>query len=138
MKSFEDEIIRELNKIKEPLISKNKFLIATGTLAYNFMKEISDRIGKKFEGIRLEIVPIVNRFFGETITVSGLITGQDLIRQVSEYKEFDKVIIPRTMMKADEEVFLDNLSLEEVSKKMNKEIIVSKVDGKDFIKSIMN
>lgn len=132
MKSFEHDLMVELEKIEKPIKLNKKYIIATGTLAYDFMKKISKEIMKKFEGLDLEVVPIVNNFFGEKITVSGLITGVDLISQLKD-KEADGVIIPRSMMKSDEEIFLDNITLEEVRKELNTKVMVSKVEGKDFI-----
>jgi putative radical SAM enzyme (TIGR03279 family) len=138
MKSFGTEIFEEIDKIISPIEKKKKYILATGTLANNFMVEMKDKIVEKFDELELLVVPIVNKFFGQTITVSGLITGQDLIQQLREYKDVDRIIIPRSMMKADEEIFLDNLTLEEVTKELGVPIIPSKVDGKTFIDIIKN
>lgn len=138
MKSLEDEINKELEKIKNPIVSNKKFILATGTLAYDFMNRMKDKILEKFDGLELEVVPIVNKFFGETITVSGLVTGQDLIAQLKGYENIDGIIIPRSMMKRDEEIFLDNLTIEEVSKALNSPIISSNVEGKSLIDRIKN
>ena len=138
MKSFEDEIIQELEKIKTPIDNKKKYIIATGTLAFQFIESIKEKILKKFNKLEIVVVPIVNRFFGETITVSGLITGEDLVSQLKNYEDIDGIIIPRSMMKRDEEIFLDNLTLVEVSKKLNIPVIPSKVEGKSLIDIIKN
>ncbi len=138
MKSFEDEIIKELKKIKTPINSNNRFVLATGTLAYDFMTKIKEMIVEKFNGLELIVIPIVNKFFGETITVSGLITGQDLVTQLKDYDNIDGIIIPRSMMKRDEEIFLDNLTIEEVSKILNIPVLASKVEGKNLIDIIKN
>ncbi len=138
MKSFEDEIIKELKKIKIPNQSNKRYVIATGTLAYDFMIKIKDKILEKFNGLELTVIPIVNKFFGETITVSGLITGQDLVSQLNGYDNIDGIIIPRSMMKRDEEIFLDNLTIEEVSQALKIPIISSKVEGKSLIDIIKN
>ncbi len=71
-------------------------------------------------------------FFGHSITVSGLVTGIDLISQLKNM-ESDGIIIPMSMMKSGEEVFLDNLTLEQVSEKLKTKIMVSNVNGKDFM-----
>ncbi len=138
MKSFEDEISKELKKIKTCIKTDKKYILATGTLAYDFMVRIKDNILEKFIGLELEVVPIVNNFFGDTITVSGLVTGQDLVEQLSAFDNVDGIIIPRTMMKRDEEIFLDNLKIEEVSQKLNSPVIPSRVEGKHFIDTIKN
>lgn len=134
VKSFEYEIERELEKIITPKRVNKTYILATGTLAYDFMVDISNKIMRKFNGLELKVVPIVNNFFGDTITVSGLVTGFDLITQIKKQDlDYDGIIIPRTMLKRDEEIFLDNLTLEEVSKELGVEIITSPVDGKDLI-----
>lgn len=138
MKSFEYEVSKELKKIKEPIISNKRYIIATGTLAYEFMNEIKNKILEKFHNLELQIIPIVNNFFGETITVSGLITGQDLISQLKEFNNIDKIIIPRSMMKRDEEVFLDNITIKEASKALNIPVIISDVEGKSLIDIMKN
>ena len=99
MRLFEDEVVKELSKIKTPINKNNKLVIATGTLAYNFMCKIVELISNKFDGLDIKVVPIVNKFFGETITVAGLITGRDLVEQLMEYRNYDKIIIPSSMLK---------------------------------------
>lgn len=138
MKSFEDEILTELKKIKTPINNNKRYILATGTLAYDFIVKMKDKILEKIHGIELTVIPIVNRFFGETITVAGLVTGQDLVAQLSSYDNIDGIIIPRSMMKRDEEIFLDNLTIEDVSKALNIPVISSEVEGKSLIDIIKN
>lgn len=138
MKSLEEEVDEELQKIKIGTKIGKKYIFATGTLAKDYMTRLKEKIITKFSDLDLEVVPIINRFFGETITVSGLVTGQDLIYQLKEYTDVDGIIIPRSMMKSDEEVFLDNITLEEVSSKLGIPVISSKVEGKSLIKIIKN
>jgi putative radical SAM enzyme (TIGR03279 family) len=133
MKSFEYEVEEELEKIKIPIKTEGKFIIATGTLAYEFICDIVNKIKKKFINLELVVIPIENNFFGKTITVSGLVTGIDLINQLRNCKDADKIIIPKSMLKRDEDIFLDNITIDEVEKQLNKKIIASNVDGKEFI-----
>lgn len=133
MKSFEYEVEEELEKIKIPIKTEGKFIIATGTLAYEFICDIVNKIKKKFINLELVVIPIENNFFGKTITVSGLVTGIDLINQLRDCKDADKIIIPKSMLKRDEDIFLDNITIDEVEKQLNKKIIASNVDGKEFI-----
>ncbi|MBU5439603.1 DUF512 domain-containing protein [Tissierella sp. MSJ-40] len=133
MKSFEYEIDKELNNIKVPINVNKKYILATGTLAYDFMSNIREKIIKKFVGLDLQVVPIINNFFGHTITVSGLVTGQDLIEQLKSYKDISGVIIPKSMLKRDEDIFLDNLTVEDISKELEVSVIPSEVSGKEII-----
>lgn len=138
MKSLEDEIQTELSKTYNLDILDKNVIIATGTLAYAFMEKISDMIMDKFKNIQIQVVPIVNNFFGKTITVSGLITACDLIDQLKLYKDVDEIIIPRSMMKSDEELFLDDFTIEDVRENLNVPIKVSQVNGRDLVDKIIN
>lgn len=133
MKSFEEEIMDELSKINDTIKMNKRYIMATGTLASFFIKEMSNRIMEKFEGLELEVVPIKNEFFGETITVAGLVTGIDLVTQLKQYKDYDGIIIPRSMLKRDELVFLDNITLEGASESLGMKITPCNVDGVDLI-----
>lgn len=135
IRSFQHEVEEELSKLDRVVVDK-KYLVATGTLAYGFIVDLFEKIKEKLRGLELEVVPITNHFFGEKITVSGLITGQDLIAQLKG-RDGDALIIPRSMMKADEYIFLDNLTLEEVEEELGMEVIVSKVEGKDIINKLI-
>lgn len=138
IRSFEDEIDKELGQILEPLIKNKKYILATGTLAYGFMEKMAKRIAEKFQGLQLKVIPITNDFFGHKITVSGLITGQDLLSQLKGYNSFDGIIIPQSMLKKDEEIFLDNYTIKDLTGKLNIPIIPSKVDGKELIDILKN
>jgi len=136
LRSFDQEIEDALDKVKTKNVNSKNIIFATGKLAYGFMEQIADKIMSKFVGLNIKVVPITNNFFGETITVSGLVTGIDLVQQVKSIESFDLVIIPRSMMKRDEEIFLDNITLVEAEKLMNKMIIPSVVDGEELIRII--
>lgn len=138
MKSFEDEIKEELKKIKGEIVLEKNIIIATGTLAKNFMEKIANIIVEKFQGLEIKVVPIINDFFGDTITVSGLVTGCDLINQLEEFEDIDFIIIPRTMMKSDEEVFLDNMGIEHIRRILNPKVMISKVNGYELVNKIRN
>ncbi len=135
MKSFEEEVVKELEGLDIKLKEEKKIIIATGSLAYGFMKGLADKISSKFLGLDLRVLAIKNKFFGESITVSGLITGGDLLNQLKGL-ENDAIIIPESMMKSDMNILLDNLKLEEVEEKLATKLIVSQVSGKEFINII--
>lgn len=133
MKSFEYEIEEELEKRDMNKITNKNVIIATGTLAYDFMLGISQKVMNKYKGLNLRVVPIENNFFGNTITVSGLVTASDLIAQLEDINA-DALIIPQSMLRGEgDNVFLDNLTLEEVSQRLNTKILISPVEGKKFV-----
>ncbi len=136
MRLFQEEIEEELSILKDiPKIDK-KYIVATGTLAYDYIVDMFSKVQDKIPGLEIEVVAIVNNFFGEKITVSGLVTGFDLISQLKG-KKSDGIFIPISMMKCDEEIFLDNITVDEVSKELDTKVIVSKVSGKDLISNLI-
>lgn len=132
MKSFEYEVQKGLELI-DTTQSNKKYVLATGTLANGFMNHISKMIIDKIQGLTIEVVPIINEFFGENITVSGLITGNDLVNQLMGYKDIDAILIPKSMLKRDEDIFLDNLTVADIKDRLGIEIIPCEVDGKKFV-----
>lgn len=122
---------------KDKITRKKKVSIATGHSAYEFIKDMSKLIMNKFNNVEINVYKIINNFFGETITVAGLITATDIIDQLKGKDLGETLYIPRAMLKADEEIFLDNITLENIQKQMNIEVIPCKNNGKDFIDKIL-
>ena len=128
IRKFYDEISQNIhlyiNKVE------NKYLILTGTLANDWMNKIVD----EFKLENFYIKTIKNDFFGETITVSGLITGTDIINQIGDLSSYNGIIIPDVMLKADEDIFLDDIKIEDLQEKIGMKIYKVAVDGKEFLK----
>lgn len=110
--------------------------IVTGTSAYDFMVEMSQRVSRKFD-IVIDVKKIYNDFFGHTITVAGLITGQDIIKQMETSLDEHDLVIPDVMLRSQEEVFLDDYTLDEVSDALRRKIRVTKVKGQAFLDQII-
>ena len=132
MKLFEAEVEDELSKTPDGSVIDKTFTFATGTLALEFMENIAEKIESKFKSLKIKVIAINNNFFGEKITVSGLITGFDLIDGLRGI-DTDKIIIPKSMMKACEDIFLDNVTLKQLELELGVPVIVSEVSGKEFI-----
>ena len=87
--------------------------IATGALAAPLIQQLTGQLRAKFTNTDVRVVSIKNRFFGETVTVAGLTTGGDLTAQLSGTALGERVLIPKAMLKADEDIFLDDMTLEQ-------------------------
>lgn len=111
--------------------------IASGKIVYNFMRTRMDELEKKFEGLKINLYPIENTFFGPEITVTGLITGGDLITQLKDKELGEYLILCGDMLKDDADIFLDDVTLEEVKEKLNIEIKVNNDGGIGIIKDIL-
>ncbi|MDF2672677.1 MAG: hypothetical protein K0R09_942 [Clostridiales bacterium] len=131
------------NCIKEDLSDKDldgkgkSFALITGTSSTDFMKRISNVIERSLN-IKISVYTIKNNFFGERITVTGLITGKDIIEQVKGRIKEEVLFMPSNMLKADKDIFLDDLTLEELGAELGVKIIKCKYSGDDFIDKIMN
>lgn len=112
--------------------------IATGKLAAPFMKKIAAKIQEKYPNVDVNVQTIKNEFFGEAITVSGLITGQDLKAQLKGQVQGDYVFIPCNMLRSGENVFLDDVTVEETANEIDKDIVVVDEGGYAFVNSILN
>ena len=112
--------------------------IATGKLAAPFIARYIEEIKKKFPNVQIPVTTIENRFFGEKITVSGLITGQDLKEQLFGLDLGEKLLIPCSMLKGDEEIFLDDMTLKELSEALKTEIVIVDTGGRDLVEAVIN
>lgn len=138
MCKFESEVHDYIKNLpKNKLKSSKKVSIATGSSSYEFMKKIASYIMNNISGLDIIVYKINNVFFGETITVSGLITASDIVSQLKDKDLGENLFIPRSMLKADEEVFLDDITLEGLSKKLNIDVVPCNVEAKDFIDKLL-
>ena len=112
--------------------------LATGKLAYPYLKEFAEQIQEKFPKVAVHLYCIRNDFFGEKITVSGLITGQDLKAQLTGQKLGDKLLLPCNMLRSGEEVFLDDMTVTDLKDALQVEIDIVKSSGADLLNAILD
>ena len=136
LRSLSDEVDAALD-MQEEYSRKRKVSLATGTLAGGFHKELVKRISARFPTFECNVYPIVNHFFGETITVAGLVTGGDLIEQLKGQDLGEELIIPKVMLKADEDIFLDDVTLDEVREALDIKITPIANDGYDYLDALL-
>ncbi len=103
------------------------FSVATGVSAAPFIDQILQKAKEKVPQLQGHVYPIRNRFFGETITVSGLVTGQDLIAQLKGQELGQRLLIPSNMLRAGESVFLDDVTVADVERELG--VTVCPVDA---------
>ena len=112
--------------------------IATGKLAAPYIRRCTDQITSRYPNVQVEVIAITNRFFGEKITVSGLITGQDLREQLKDRELGERLLIPCNMLRSGENVFLDDITIEELSRELHREIIAVEEAGADFVSAVLD
>ena len=98
--------------------SWSPFSVATGVSAAPFIDQICKRPKKSSPQLQGRVYPIRNRLFGETITVSGLVTGQDLIAQLKGQELGQRLLIPSNMLRSGESVFLDDVTVADVEREL--------------------
>ena len=111
--------------------------IATGYAAYDHICEIAKMLENKFDGLKIHVYKIKNEFFGESITVSGLLTGADLLAQLSGQELGDELLIPSSAIRADGDVMLDDVSPEELSEKLGVPVTPTSAEAMCFIQSVL-
>ena len=110
---LKDEFINALADTPEREVNRT-VTIATGDAAYNLICELSHMAEEKFSGLKINIIKIVNKFFGETVTVAGLITGKDFKEQLEGKPLGDALLIPRVSLRNEGDRFLDDVTLDEL------------------------
>ncbi|MEA4934092.1 MAG: DUF512 domain-containing protein [Lawsonibacter sp.] len=120
----------------EEMESARPFSIATGVSAAPFLSALVDQARAKCDAISGRVYPIVNRFFGETITVAGLVTGSDLIEQLRNKPLGERLLIPANMLRSGERVFLDDVSLDDVERELGVPVIPVAQDGYELLDAI--
>ena len=111
--------------------------IATGESASILINLLVEKLRKKWHNLECNIYPIKNNFFGEMINVAGLVTGKDLIEQLKNKNLGDELLIPKVMLRADDELFLDDISLDDAKKELNINILPVENDGESLLHSII-
>ena len=112
--------------------------VATGKLAYPYLEQMIEKLQVKFPNVKVHLYSIRNDFFGEKITVAGLITGQDLIAQLKGQNLGNKLLLPCNMLRDGEEVFLDDVTIDELKASLQVEVDIVKSSGWDFVERILN
>lgn len=116
---------------------ERKVTIATGELAAPFLEGHAEKIREKYPNVHVQVLPVQNRFFGERITVAGLVTGQDLISQLKGKISGEKLLITEHMLKSGEPVFLDDVTVMEVEKALQIKISIVESGGNDLVRHIV-
>ena len=112
--------------------------VATGKLAAPFIQQYMKLIQEKFPNIKVNVYTIRNDFFGERITVSGLITGADLREQLKDKELGEKILIPCNMLRSGEDVFLDDLTVDDIREALGTELVVVDEPGADLVNCVIN
>lgn len=136
MHEFE-EYLQTLKVSKYTMKNPRKISIATGVLAYGYIKAMVGKLESEYPELKADVFAIKNNFFGENVTVTGLITGGDIVAQLKGKDLGEELLISQSMLKSGEEIFLDDYTVEMVEKELGVAVKAVKNNGKDFIEAIL-
>ncbi len=112
--------------------------IATGVAAYKHILKLTKKLTERIPWLSVNVFPIVNRFFGDSITVAGLLTGTDIAQQLEGVSLGDELLFPAVMLRADGDVFLDDMTPEELSRRLGGiPVRASKSDGEALLYALL-
>lgn len=130
-----DSVIRTLDPSEK---RKGHLSMITGLSASRFIHEIAEKIEAIYPEVKIEVYDIVNHFFGEDITVTGLLTGQDILAQLKGKELGSGLLLPGNLLKADEDILLDDMPLENIAETLQIPVYVVKSSGADFVRGILS
>ena len=127
-----------LSALEEAEVTKinREVTIATGESAYSLLCELTKKAEEKFQGLKVNVVKIENKFFGTTVTVAGLLTGQDLKEQLKSKNLGEELLIPRVSLRNEGDKFLDDITLDELSEYLNVKVSPVENDGYKLLEKI--
>ncbi len=140
LRLLQEEVKEAIQKLEEQqycLEREREVSVATGLLAYPYIRQITDQLMHLQPGLKVHVYPIRNDFFGERITVSGLLTGQDIRAQLSGKELGEALLLPQNVLRSGEEVFLDDMTVTELSDALQVPVNIVKSSGYDLTRNLM-
>lgn len=139
---FLKEFDQLIPQIPDHLESPQKVLVVTSVLGWRVLKRVLPRL-KEIGNLTVNVEVVVNRFFGEGITVTGLLTGQDVYRQLSEafadpQKVPQRVVLPQVMCKADSTLFLDDWTADDLAQRLGIPVVVAPASAQGLLEAVLN
>ena len=134
---FADEFSKAFAEVGDEVAPTTRdVIIATGVAAAPLMKQLADAVRQRYPEMSITVVPIINRFFGEDITVAGLVTGRDLMEQLEPFPD-GRLLIPRSMLRFDGDLFLDDVSVEDVREARGGDVRVVECTGSALVDAMI-
>ena len=139
LRSFSDEFGMAVEDV-EDMISRfsgeRTVTVVTGVAAYDMLSSAADKLMALCDGLKVNVVKIINKFFGESITVAGLLTGKDICDQLEGVELGDELLVPSAALRADDEDFLCGMTLKELSHRLGVKATPVGGDGYGFAEAV--
>ena len=118
-------------------VKEQEISMVTGRLAFPYIRQMAEEMMEVLPSLLIHVYEIRNDFFGEMITVSGLLTGQDIIAQLKGKKLGEKLLLPQNVLRSGEDVFLDDVTVAELEKALQVRTDIVKSSGYDFVNAVL-
>ena len=136
LRSLEQDFLSAM-ALEEPDAAPSPFTIATGTAAAPFLRGLLDRARAYFPHLEGQVIAVENDFFGHTIDVAGLLTGQDLSAQLRKRPSLGRVLLPLHMLRHGETVFLDDYTVARLADELGCPVQIVGIDGGDLLDAML-
>ena len=134
---LKEEFLDALENAESKTINRS-ITVATGYAAHKLLSNLCKKAEEKFQGLKINVIKIKNDFFGDTVTVAGLITGADFKAQLKDFDLGDELLIPRVSLRNEGDKFLDDVTIEELSEELKVKVTPVENDGAVFLDTIIN
>ena len=131
-----DEAMEDVDGLASCVKGQRRVTVATGAAAYPMLNDFAARVMSMSHSVKINVKRIVNNFFGESITVAGLLTGKDIFEQLCGEELGDELLVPRAALRHGEEVFLCGMTLSELSDKLGVPVRAIEADGYAFAEAV--
>lgn len=138
IRAFRDNIYNSIKDLNKNF--KGDFTVVTGVSAYSELRDAAAQINNENNNININVMKVINNYFGETITVAGLITGKDIIEQAENFNLSKYILIPDTMLRkgyepgdSESKILLDDTTLNQLEERLNRKILICDYTGEDLI-----
>lgn len=129
-----------LKEIDESLLYgefNSKLIVISGTSAYEFIKEQTEKVMKAVKGVEIKTIAVENEFFGHTVNCTGLLTGKDIIDKVNKDGEgYEYIVMPCHVLKENTDLFLDGITVSDVEKQTGQKVRITNGSGESFVKAL--
>ena len=139
LSEFQDamEKLRKEQENDVILMREQEISMVTGKLAFPYIRQMAEEMMRTLHGLTIHVYGIRNDFFGEMITVSGLLTGQDIIKQLKGQPLGERLLLPQNVLRSGEDVFLDDVTVPELEKALQVRADIVKSSGYDFVDTVL-
>ena len=136
LRSMNEELTAALDEATATDASRTVSVV-TGVASYDMIKGKCDEIMRKIPKLQIKVCKIVNNFFGKSITVSGLLTGKDIYEQLLGKELGDLLLVPANALRAGEEVFLCDMTVDELAERLGVRVLPTRDDGYEFVDHLL-